>query len=407
MEPVLTAEFFAGNRKHLRKLFTGTAPIVMSAHGLLQQTADSTLPFHQESNFWYLTGIDEPDILLVMDKDKEYLILPERDESIELFDGRISPETLQARSGISAIYDQKTGWQMLSARLHKVRHVATIAAPPAYIDHYGFYTNPSRARLIQQLKDSNSDLELLDIKDHLTRLRMVKQPPELLALKRAIAVTAQTFKKTMRRRQSYAFEYEIEADFSREFRRHGMRHGYQPIVAGGVNAGTIHHIDNDAPISKRDLLLIDIGAECEHYTADITRTYALQEPTKLQQSVFDTVLEVQNFAFSLLKPGVIMKEYEDLVCAYMGEKLRELGLIKSISTDEIRKYFPYLTSHFLGLDAHDTADYKRPLEQGMVLTVEPGIHIPEKNIGIRIEDDVLITRSGIKILTAALPRILW
>jgi Xaa-Pro aminopeptidase len=153
-----------------------------------------------------------------------------------------------------------------------------------------------------------------------------------------------------------------------------------------------------------ELLLLDVGAEVNHYAADITRTVSISAPSRRQQAVFDAVLEVHAFALSLLRPGALMKENEQQIEQLMGEKLRELGLIKSIEHDEVRKYYPHATSHFLGLNVHDIGDYLRPLEPGMVLTVEPGIYIPEEAIGVRIEDDVLITADGYEILTDRLPR---
>ncbi len=400
-------DFFTANRLRLRALFTGTAPVVITAHGVLQRSGDTTFPFRQDSNFWYLTGINEPDVLLVIDKDREYLILPKRAPHQETFDGAIESAALTERSGIGMVLDQKIGWKQLAARLKRAKHVATLAAPPAYLNGHGFYTNPARSTLITRLKEVNPELELLDLRDHLTRLRMVKRPEELVAIKQAIAITTASIKTTMKRRTSFAYEYEVEAALSQGFRRRGTYHGYEPIVAGGQNACTLHYIANQSLLQSRDLLLIDVGAAVEHYSADITRTYALQPPTKRQLTVHAAVLEVQDFARGLLRPGVLMKEYEQQVAHFMGEKLRELGLIKSINEETIRQFYPHATSHFLGLDVHDVGDYLRPLEAGMVLTVEPGIYIPRERLGIRIEDDVLITAKGAQVLSKNLPRSLW
>lgn len=406
MESFFTSEFFAGNRRKLRELFTGTAPIVVTANGLLQRGHDSTFAFAQDANFWYLTGIDEPDIILVMDRDREYLIVPSRSASREAFDGSVSADELTRRSGIKDVYDDKEGWDKLESRLHKVRHAASLAAPLPYVEQYGMYTNPSRAALHDRLQTINPDLEFLDLHQHLIRLRMVKQPEELAAIQRAIDVTISTLKAVARPAQlrKYSHEYEIEADLSRGFRRAGAAgHAFEPIVASGQRACVLHNVANGGALAADELLLIDTGAEVEHYAADITRTFALGPPARRQQQVHAAVLEVQQFAFGLLKPGVVMKDYEKQVEHYMGEKLRELGLIKSISHEEVRKYYPHATSHFLGLNVHDVGDYERPLEPNMVLTVEPGIYVPEEGIGVRIEDDVVVTDKGIKVLTAKLP----
>lgn len=404
MKPEFSADFFTQNRERLRTLFTGTAPIVLAANGVMQRNGDVMFPFRQDSSFWYLTGIERPDVVLVLDKAKEYLILPERDEVIQKFDGADDFAMLSQVSGIAEILDEKNGWQQLGKRLKKVQHVATLSAPPAYVERHGFYTNPARARLIERIKEAGGDeLELLDLRQHLTRMRAIKQPQELAALQEAIDLTANTIQKIHRGLDKYAHEYEIEAEITAAFKRIGMEHGFPPIVASGQNACVIHHMANDGNIDKEGLLILDIGAEASHYSADISRTLAAGEPTKRQRAVFDAVREVQLFAMEQLKPGVLMREYEKKIEEFMGEKLRELGLIKLIEKEYVRKYYPHATSHFLGLDTHDVGEYDRPLEAGMVLTVEPGIYIPEEGIGVRIEDDVLITESGIKNLSEKLP----
>jgi Xaa-Pro aminopeptidase len=403
MESYFTSEFFAANRQRLRDLFTGTAPIVLTANGLLQRNADTTFPFRQDSSFWYLTGIDEPDIILVMDKQREYLIVPSRTDTRSAFDGAINVQALGERSGVTEILDEVNGWKQLEARLKKVQHVATLSPAKSYISEHGMYTNPARRRLVSRIKAHNSMIELLDIRPHVTRLRTIKQPQELAAIQAAIDLTESTLKSVRRRLASFAFEHEIEADITAAFRRRNARHAYQPIIAADANAVTLHYISNNSPLSQKSLVLMDVGAEVENYAADITRTYALR-PTKRQQQVASAVLEVQEFAKEQLRPGTTLHEYEAKIELFMGEKLRELGLIQSIEKSSVRQFYPHATSHFLGLDVHDAADYERPLEPGMVLTVEPGIYIPNEAIGIRIEDNVLITKAAPKVLSKRLPR---
>ncbi len=407
MESRFNSEFFVGNRQRLRELFTGTAPIVVAANGLLQRGADSSYGFTQDANFWYLTGIDEPDLVLVIDRDKEYLIVPERSASRQAFDGVLNEDAMRQRSGIQTIHHDKDGWSQLSNRLRKVKHAATLATPPAYVEHYGLYTNPARAAIVDRLKTEKSDLELLDLSPHLSRLRMIKQPVELKAIQQAIDITAAAIKESTRpaKLRAYSHEYQVEAELSRGFRRRGASgHGFEPIVASGERACTLHNVANSGSLSADELVLLDVGAEVEHYSADITRTIAIGTPSRRQQAVYDAVLDVQEFAFSLLRVGVLLKDYEQQIEHYMGEKLRELGLIKTISHDAIREFYPHATSHFLGLNVHDVGDYDRPLEPNTVLTVEPGIYIASEGIGVRIEDDVLITNKGLKILSKKLPR---
>lgn len=408
MSDLFHREFFEGNRERLRQLFTGTAPIILSANGLLQRASDEAYPFQQDASFWYLTGCEDPDVLLVMDKQKEYLIVPHREGVREAFDGAVDFEHLRNLSGINEIIDEKDGWRRIEKRLKKVKNVATLAANPRYIEHFGLYANPARAELAHKIKSSNADVELLDLRPHLSRMRMVKQEPELKALQRAIDITIATIKEVTRgtKLAKYAYEYELEADITRGFRRRGAQgHAFTPIVASGKRACTLHNVTNTGELHKTDMVTLDIGAEYAHYSADITRTFSLGEGMNhRQQAVYDAVRDVQEYAFSLLKPGVLLREYEKQIESYMGEKLRELNLIKTITHDAVREFFPHATSHFLGLDTHDAGDYDKPLVSGVVITVEPGIYIPAEGIGVRIEDDVLITDGGVKNISGRLPR---
>jgi Xaa-Pro aminopeptidase len=379
----------------------------------MQQASDEPYPFHQDRNFWYLTGIDEPGIVLVMDKGKEYLIVPPREVVREQFDGAIDFGDLTRISGIKTVLFEKEGWRQLEPRLKKVQHIATLGANPRFIDFLGMYTNPARADMIQRIKEVNPDIELLDLRTHLSRMRMVKQAIEIEAIQRAVDINVETIKEVTRTKQlaRYAFEYEIEADITRGFRRRGasglMGHSFAPIVASGDRTCTMHHIRNDAALVSGELLILDLGVQCGMYASDIARTFVLGgNPTRRQQAVFDAVLEAQEYAKSLLKPGVVVRQYEKQMEEFVGEKLRELGLIKTIDSEAVRRFFPHATSHFLGLDTHDAGDYDHPLEPGVVLVTEPGIYIPEESIGVRIEDDLLITAEGNEVLSHRLPRVL-
>ena len=400
-------EFFKGNRQKLRELFLGTAPIVITANGLVQKNADETLEFSQDSNFWYLTGIDEPNLILVMDKNKEYIIVPEYSDIHDFFDGKVSYDTVKNISGIEECYSDKDGWKILNSRIKKSKHVATLAANPKFISAYGMYSNPARESLITKLKEINSSIELLDLRAHLMNLRVIKQLPEIEAIKEAIGITVKTLKPIMKQKKldTYNYEYEIEADISSGFRSKGAaKHAFTPIVGSGINSTIIHSTLNNSEIDINLPIVIDVGARFSNYSADITRTIVPGKPSKRLRNVYDAVLSAQDYALTLLKPGVILEEYEEEMEKYIGEKLRELGLIKIIDRENVRKYFPHMVSHFLGIDVHDVGDYKKPLAPNMVVTCEPGIYIPEESIGIRIEDDILITDGGCEVLSRNLPR---
>lgn len=398
-----TKEFFISNREKLRTLFKGTAPIVLTANGVLQRNSDNTFQFRQDSSFWFLTGLDDPDIVLVMDKEREYIILPTRSSSNKIFDGYPLEDEVTKISGVKSVLDEVEGWKLLGNRLKRAKHVAIFSPAPSYVSIYAFYANPARKNLLTKIRKYNMDITPLDLRPHIIKMRSIKQPMELEAIESSIDLTVKTLKNIKKSLGKYQSENELDAIVWSSFRNGGGYPAYTNMVAAGKNACTIHYNKNSDFINDKDLILLDIGAEVDHYVADITRTYAKTQPSKRQSMVYKSVLEVRSFAMSLLKPGIMIKEYEEQVEHFMGEQLRELGLIQSISKDDVRKYYPHLTSHFLGLDPHDVGDYTKPIEPNMVLTVEPGIYIPEEEIGIRIEDDVLVTENGIKNLSGNLP----
>lgn len=396
-------DFFTNNRNSLRKLFIGTAPIVITANGVLQRNGDNQFAFRQDSNFWYLTGIDEPDFILVMDKQKDYLIAPDHPDHVYIFDGKTDDRKLAEISGIETVLSEVEGWRQLGNRLKKAKHVAVIAPPKLYIDQLALYVNPAKIILSEKIKTYNQDIEQLDIRPHLTKLRSIKQPIEIETIKKAIEITGYGFKKVRKNIGKYDFEHQIDADVMYEFTSRGAKFGYQNVIASGVNACTLHHRDNNQAIGESEFVLIDIGAEVNNYTADITRTIFINDkPSKRLTQVYEKVEEVQKYSFGLIKPGVSFREYEKQVEHFMGERLRELGLITTIDRKSVREFFPHANSHFLGLDAHDLGDYYGAFEKNMIITVEPGIYIPKEGIGVRIEDDVILTDDGIDNLSSNL-----
>jgi Xaa-Pro aminopeptidase len=387
----MNADFFINNRARLRSLFEGTAPIVITANGLLQQNGDMAFPFKQDSSFWYFTGINEPDLILVMDKSRDYIILPLRPHFTDIAEGQLNLADMSAKSGIKLILDNQEGWRKLSSKIKRSKHAAIVPPPLAYIEHYGFFTNPARSHLKNKLKELNSDISFLDISKHIAKLRLIKQPVEVDSINQAIKITADAIKKITKNISKYRYEYEIDAAILYEFKRNNSSCAFTNVVSVGKNSTAIHYAKGDSELLNNELLLMDVGAEINHYAADITRTIAISgKMTKRQGQVFDSVSEVQQYAYSLLKPGVIYKEYD-------------LGLITTIDRDSVRKYYPHLTSHFLGLDAHDVGDFMTSFQENMLITVEPGIYIPEEGIGVRLEDDILISADGYKNLSANLP----
>ena len=402
----MKSEFFTNNRRKLRER-VGPGLIIITANGLMQRTGDTTFPFRQDSNFWYLTGINDPDLTLVMDDDKEYVVLPPRDEIRNIFDGSIDVEALKETSGLASILTEAQGWPQLNEKLKTIKEVAILEPLPRFVRFHDFYSNPSRRHLKERLLRTNSKLKTKDIREDFAALRIVKYPSEIKEIQRAIDITIETLKVVTRKLPKLEYEHEIDALIEYEYRRRGASGvGFQTIVAGGKNASTVHYVANNAKLQRNQLLLVDTGAEINNYTADISRTLAFGRATVRQRAVYDAVKRAQEYAISLIKPGLNFREYEKLVEKYVGEELKDLGLIKKASRKSIRKYFPHATSHYLGLDCHDVGDYYADFQENMVLAVEPGILIPEEGIGVRIEDNVVITKDGCQVMSDKLPSLL-
>lgn len=391
----MTAEFFKNNRQKLLSAHSGDAPIVIASNGLMQKSADASHPFTQDKNFWYLTGIDTPNAILVIEEQAEYLIIPKLSRTKEIFDGTIDKSELMKRSGITEICEAEVGWKKLSAKLKETKKVATIPAAPEFIESIGTYTSPARRMLIQKFKSENAQIEIIDIAPIMRQMRSVKQPEELASIKKAVDITKKSLSKIEQKylAGNYTGEAEVEEDLNHYFRIFDAEgHGFEPIIAHGKKACTLHATNNTGPI-KNGALLLDVGAQFNGYSADLSRTW-MKHPTERFEQVKSAVQQTADYAISLLKPGVLLKDYEKLIENFMGQQLITLGLIKTINKQSVRKYFPHSTSHFLGLDVHDVGDYVKGLEQDMVITVEPGIYIPEESLGVRIEDDVLITKTA-------------
>jgi Xaa-Pro aminopeptidase len=391
--------FFSSNRERFQ-VRTGEGIAIATAFTQIQRSNDSAGVFEQEANFWYLTGIEAPDWWLIIDGKsvKSWLVQPEIDEIHQTFDGSLDAETAKKISGIDDVISQSEALEMLGKMAQKNDTVFTIGKDP-HSKFYDFTLNPAQDSMEKRLKSIFKNVK--DCRTELAKLRAIKQPVEIEAMKKAVNLTVNTFKDVKKKLPSLKHEYEVEAEFTYSFRKNGAKgHAYEPIVACGKNACTLHYIDNNSGLNSESLLLIDIGAKVGGYAADVTRTYAIGNPTPRQIEVHETVEKAQQDIISLLKPGLSVKEYHEKVDEIMKAAIKSLGLIKK--PEDYRRYFPHAVSHGLGIDVHDPLC--RPIEfmPGMVITVEPGIYIPEEEIGVRIEDDILITDDGCVNLSGAL-----
>lgn len=386
------------NRQRLYQKANG-ALLILTAYDLVQQSGDMAAPFLQEASFFWTTGITEPGWKVVLDAARRHatLVRPARSTVDVIFNGETDDVEIRSISGIEEIIPAKE-FEAFLRRAHRYHTVASTLNPK---QSHEFVLNPAQSALhatLSRIFDSVQHCDAL-----IAGLRAVKQPEEIAALKSAISLTCTAFHEVRAKLASLKTEAEVEAEFIYKFHKKGSTHAYEPIVASGKNACTLHYTANSAKLHAREPVLIDIGARVGGYSADITRTYCLN-PTKRQQAVHVAVEKAEKEIIAMITPGLPVKEYADAVDAIMKQALVGLGLLKNLDDQEAyRTYFPHAVSHGLGIDTHDSLGGPRYFEPGMVITVEPGIYIPEEGIGVRIEDDILVTATGHENLSAALP----
>lgn len=394
--------FFASNRDQLVTKLKGGI-VVLGAYTGMQRSNDMAFGFEQEANFWWLTGIEQPDWWLIIDgtRHKSWLVAPKLSESQQIFDGSLSPEQAKKISGADDVMSMDEAKSMLRDLAKKHSVVYALGDQP-YAEYLEFTLNPAMRKLHDMLTRTFNSVQ--DCRKDLAKLRAIKQPEEIARLKKATAITIAAFEEVKSKLSSLSYEYEVEAEFSYHFRRGGAAgHAYDPIVAVGKNACTLHYVANNDKLKKRELLLIDIGARHGGYAADITRTFAIGEPTARQREVHAAVEAAHSQIIKTIKPDFSVEQYQRDVDSVMTEALMSLGLMKSPDDEKaFRKYFPHAISHGLGVDVHESLGAPRVFEPGMLLTVEPGIYIPEESIGVRIEDDILVTEKGHANLSARL-----
>ena len=395
----MDSTFFKNNRDQTIRVTNGGL-VVLSAYTLLQRGNDAAFSFEQEASFWYLTGINHPDWWVIIDGQRGYswLVAPDVAAVRQIFDGSLSADEAKRISGVNSVVTRDEGEKLLRDLSKKHSIVYTLLEDPN-AGHYDFTLNPAPKKLWNTLDRIFN--EVRDCRLDIARLRAIKQPVEIAAIKKAITLTRKAFDDVKQRLPELKNEYEVEAEFTYSFRKSGASgHAYDPIVASAGNACTLHYCANNARLKNNSLLLIDIGARVGGYSADITRTYAVGTPTKRQIQVCQAVERAHAAIISLLRPGLGVVEYHQQVDVIMKSALSDLGLLKN--DDDYRRYFPHAISHGLGIDAHDPLGRPDEFRPGMVLTVEPGIYIPEEQIGVRIEDDILITDTGHTNLSGAL-----
>ena len=376
---------------------------------------DCTYPFRQDSYFWYLTGFNEPNAALLLLKteqaEKAIIFLRPRDPLLETWNGR--------RLGV-----ERASQQLNLNEAYSIEEFATVL-PKILKNLTALYYVPEIHTWGDKLvtESAVNFNEILDWRPMLSEMRLIKSPNEIRLMQQAGQITALAHIKAMQTTRPNRFEYEIESDILHEFNRHCARFpSYNSIVAGGSNACILHYTENDRPLNDGDLVLIDAGCEFAMYAGDITRTFPVNGKfSQPQREIYELVLKAQKRAIELLVPGNSIKQANDEVIRIKTQGLVNLGILKGdvdtlIEQQAYRQFYMHGLGHWLGLDVHDVGSYgqdkQRILEIGMVITVEPGIYISEdadvpeqyKGIGVRIEDNLLMTEYGNKILTAAAPK---
>ena len=413
----ISAKLFARNRQRLFKKLKPNSIAVFNSNDSMPTSADGTHPFIQQTDIFYLSGIDQEETVLVVcpdapdKKHKEILFIKETNEQIATWEGqKYTKEQAQEISGIKTIH-----W---TSELNTILRPLIIQSENIYLNtnehvRAAVTVETRDMRFVKWCRQAFPLHHYERLAPIMQDLRVVKSPLEIDLIKKACGITQKAFRRLLGFVQPGVWEYEIEAEIVHEFMRNRSRGpAFETIVASGIDSCTLHYVKNDKQCNDGDLVLIDFGAEYANFAADVTRTIPVNgQFSKRQKQVYNTVLKIQKAAIKMLQPGNTLEKYQKDVAKLMEAELIRLGLLKKAEIKKqsersplYRKFFPHGASHHLGLDVHDYGDMYRKLVPGMVLTCEPGIYIRDESIGVRIENDILITKKGAVDLTQAIPR---
>ncbi|WP_242092122.1 aminopeptidase P family protein [Aestuariivivens sediminicola] len=398
---------FIKNRKHFTAKMKPNSLAVFNSNDIYPISADSTMPFEQHRDIFYLSGIDQEESILVLfpdcpkEKHREILFLKETNEHIAIWEGeKLTKERALEVSGIATVYWLKD--------MEKIMFEIMTQCDTVYIntnEHYraSVETETREDRFTKWLKQRYPAHAVAKSAPILQRLRSVKDPIEIDLMQKACNITEKGFRRILKFVKPEVWEFEIEAEFMHEFLRNRSKgFAYTPIVASGNNANVLHYIENNKQCKSGDLILLDVGAEYANYSSDMTRTIPVSGRfSDRQKAVYNSVNRVKIEATKMLVPGTDWAEYHVEVGKLMTSELLDLGLIDKADVQNenpdwpaYKKYFMHGTSHNIGLDTHDYGILTEPMQANMVFTVEPGIYIPEEGFGIRLEDDVVIQEQG-------------
>jgi Xaa-Pro aminopeptidase len=407
---------FARRRRQFTRMIGKDAIAILPAAPVRHRNGDIEYAYRQDSHFYYLTGFAEPDAVAVLVPGRpqaEYLLfVREHDALRESWDGaRAGTEGAVARYGADDAFPIEDIDEILPGLMEQRSQVFySMGMHPDFDPRVSSWVNGLRQ-------------EFVALNHVLDDMRLYKSVPEQASLRRAAQIAVGAHRRAIRFARPGRMEYEVMAEVLHEFRSHNADTSYHPIVGGGANACVMHYRDNDQPLCDGDLLLLDAGCEHDYYASDITRTFPVSGKfTAVQRAVYEIVLEAQLAAIDKVRPGNHWNDPHEAAVRVITQGLAKLGLLQGTTAKLIKDqaylpFFSHRTGHWLGLDVHDVGDYKvggewRVLEPGMVLTVEPGVYIrpspriPKEfwNIGVRIEDEVLVTQDAPEVLTGALEK---
>lgn len=403
----INPKLFIKNRKNFMAQMKPSSLAIFNSNDIYPVSADSTMPFQQARDIFYLSGVDQEESILVLFPDApkakhlEILFLKETNEHIAVWEGeKLTKEKALERTGVETVYWLK--------EFEKILFEVMTQCDTVYIntnEHYraNVETETREARFAKWLKEKYPAHSVAKSNPILQKLRSVKDRIELDIMQQACNITEKGFRRILDFVKPGVWEYNLEAEFMHEFLNNRSRgFAYTPIIASGNNANVLHYIENNQQCKDGDLILFDVGAEYANYSSDMSRTIPVNGKfTKRQKEVYNAVNKVKNDATKLLVPGAYWEAYHVEVGKMMTSALIDLGLldkadVKNENPDwpAYKKYFMHGTSHHIGLDTHDYGLLHEPMEANQVFTVEPGIYIPDEGFGIRLEDDVVIQEKG-------------
>ena len=414
----LNKQLFIDNRERFKSMMEPNSLAIFHSNDIYPTSADGTMPFKQATDILWLSGVDQEDSVLVIfpdakrNEDKELLFLTETNDLIAVWEGeKLTKKEAFEVSGIQTVYWLSEFDTIMKSLMSQTENVYLLTQ-----EHLRRNTpvQTREMRLNNELKNIYPNHNYKRSAPFLNKLRAIKTALEIEVMKIAAEITAAGFNRVLKFLKPDCWEHEIEAEFIHEFvKRRSRGFAYSPIIGSGSNACVLHYLENNKQCISGDLVLIDVGAEYANYACDVTRCFPVNGKfTDRQREVYESVLRVEKASIELLKPGAILSEYHKRVGDLMTKELINLNLLSQEEVDNqnpswpaYKKYFMHGTSHYLGLDVHDYGLWDgSPMEAGMVFTCEPGIYIPEEGIGIRIEDDILITSNGYVNLTKEIPK---